>query len=436
MIRSNQPDHDAFADWLDTRQPDAPVASDDVLAAREGALRIDGLNRRLERDILAVAPGRTPLESILSAASVPPPTLGMPDHSISSQRKDHQVDSPFTQPVAPVPIGRIGTGNAFTRIISIAAVVSILLAASATVWFSLDRLGIGSGGDGPESLSYATFVLPSGQEVEIAYDVPSAEECTVEPLSVDEMMAKLDAPYYSQESADAKATEIANAESGPSSTDPARTPAPTMADSNSPVAPTQTSDVPLPTETAVDVDPTMSFDGEGEESYRSHNYTLPEPTYYEIATAQREWLACSLFGTPFQRWALETDQKVQNDFRQLYMPVIDMALIRQDLEDLAAGNENRLSAPTITDESLLPMVPSTYVNGYYNARKGDDNVDITVFWVWPDGTPLLNFGETEADLEPYLAASPLEQLLPNAWNFRQNSETGQWQLNDMRYSGG
>lgn len=300
------------------------------------------------------------------------------------------MDGYLSSPVTSGGLTRPRLGGTINHIVSIAAVVAILLATAGAAWMQRDRLGFGGGDDGPEPLSYGTFMLPNGQEVEVAYDVPSEEDCAVEPLTVDEMMEKLNAPYYSQESADAKATAIAMLESG----------------------------TPLP------------------ESNQPHDYTLPEVTYHDIAAVQREWLACSLFGSPLQRWALETHLMVQREFRQRYMPVIDMALIRQDLEDLAAGNENRLSGPTLTDESLLPMVPAAYIDGMYNVTEMDGSAGITIVWVRPDGTALWNFGETMADLEPFISASPLEQQLPNAWNFRQNPETGQWQLNDMRQTGG
>ena len=85
---------------------------------------------------------------------------------------------------------------------------------------------------------------------------------------------------------------------------------------------------------------------------------------------------------------------------------------------------------------LKPMLPAAYVDGMYNVSEMDGTAGITIVWVRPDGTALWNFGETMADLEPFLSASPLEQLLPNAWTFRLNPETGQWQLNGMRHTGG
>ena len=388
MMRRNHPNHDAFADWLDagrTERPGSGASADadiDLHEAQDGAAHINALNRRFERHALAVAPGRTPLESILAAASVPPPTSGMPNRSHPSPWKESCVDGQSAQPISSVPFERVGIGRTLTRIISVAAIVAILDAASASVWMNRGQLGIGGGGDEPERLSYGSFMLPDGQEVEIAYDVPDAEDCTVEPLTVDEVMEKLSEPHQ-EEFVAAYATAQAMYLAGTPLPDPVE---------------------PVP--------------------------TLPRETHAEIAAAQREWLACSLFGTPLQRWALETNRRVQVEIQQLYFPAIDLERVRQDLEDLAAGKENRLSGPTLTDGSLLPMVP-TYTEGFYNQLWMEGQADISIVWVRPDGTALVAMGWTLEDLEPYDSATSLEQRLPNAWTFLQNPETGQWLLEDM-----
>jgi hypothetical protein len=395
MIRPNHPDQDAFAEWLDARRSFGPVSdipletSDNLSAAREGAMKVDVLNRDFEQRALAAAPEKTSLESIFAAASVPPP-VGRPNRSTASQWKESGVKSRSAQSISPEPISRIGVGTTLNRIVSVTAIVAIVLAAGTSVWFNRDPLGFGGGGDGPEPLSYATFMLPDGEAVEIAYDVPTAEDCTVEPLTVDEVMAKLNAsPFHSQRYVAAETEVIAMLDAG----------------------------TPIPNS-----------------GYRSVS-PLSEQTHREIAAVQREWLACSLFGTPLQRWSLETNERVQREFQQRYMPIMDLGLIQQDLEELAAGGQNLLSGPRLTDESMLPMVPA-YVNGYYNIMWNVADADITIFWVRPDGTALLNFGETEADLEPYLSAPSLEQQLPNVWNFHLDLDTGQWLLADMSLMGG
>jgi hypothetical protein len=276
---------------------------------------------------------------------------------------------------------------AANRIVTLAAVLAILLATAGTAWIQRDRLGFG-GGDDPEPLSYGIFMLPNGQEVEVAYDVPTEEDCTVEPLTVDEVMAKLVEPYYWPGQSDAKETAIAMLESG----------------------------TPLP-------QPELERD-----------YTLPEPTYADVAAVQREWVACALYGTPFQRWAMETHLRMQEDFRRLYLPVFDLALIRQDLEDLAAGNENRLSTPALTETSTLPVV-ADQVSGGNDIRLSDDRVSITVNWIRPDGSSVYDFS-SQAAIDRFMAAPGIEQQLPNSWTFERNPATGQWQLSDMRYAGG
>ena len=82
------------------------------------------------------------------------------------------------------------------------------------------------------------------------------------------------------------------------------------------------------------------------------------------------------------------------------------------------------------------MVPAAYIDGMYNVSEMDGSASITIVWVGRTARRSGTSGQTMADLEPFMSASPLEQQLPNAWTFRQNPETGQWQLNDMRYTGG
>jgi hypothetical protein len=249
--------------------------------------------------------------------------------------------------------------------LAIAVAVAIVLASAGTAWINRDRLGIGGGGE-PESLEFASFVLPNGQVVEFAYSVPTKNDCAVAPLTVDQVMQKVETPIdYGKDQGAALATAAAIYGTYPA----------------------------------------------GEGGFNVKPYSLSESAYDAIAPAQREWLACALYGSPFQRWALETDARVQREILQRYFPLIDLALIRQDLEDLAAGKENRLSSPTLTGESLLPMVPG-YMEGYSNYMRSDMDAEITVVWVRPDGTQVTYF----ADEAKYEAASPspFERLLPNS----------------------
>jgi hypothetical protein len=178
MIRPNLPDHDAFAGWLDSgRHADptigAPTGNDaDFLAACDAALLIDALNQGLEHQALVTAPRRTPFASILDASS--PSASGMPNRStVTKEGKDTVMDPTLSPPVAPVRPFRPPVRMAANRIVTLAAVLAILIATAGTAWIQRDRLGFGGGGDGPEPLSYGTFMLPNGQEVEVAYDVPS-----------------------------------------------------------------------------------------------------------------------------------------------------------------------------------------------------------------------------------------------------------------------
>lgn len=277
-------------------------------------------------------------------------------------------------------------GAAINRILSIAAVLAILMAGTLTAWVQRDRLGFGGGGDEPEQLSFSAVTGQDSTDPGLVYEVPSSEDCTVTPLTVDQVMQKLDSRVDKEYLRDARAAAMA--EFG-----------------------------------------TPEFEG------MEPVLQMPQATFDELVAVQREWLACALYGSPLQRWALETPSLVQQEILGRYYPVIDLDLIRQDLTDLAAGKQNRLSGPALTDQSLLPMVPSN-PTGYYTSMRSEAEADLTVFWVRPDGTALLAFGEGPEDIEPYVNAAVLEQQLPNAWRFIKESESGPWLLDDTTMIGG
>jgi hypothetical protein len=158
----------------------------------------------------------------------------------------------------------------------IAAILAIVLAGTLTAYVQRDRLGFGGGGNEPERLSYAEATGEDPSDPGLVYDVPSAEECTVEPLTVDQVMQKLDSRVDTAYLREARAT--------------------TMAEFGTPDFP--------------GMEPVLE---------------MPQETFDELAAIQREWLACALYGSPFQRWALETSALVQQEILARYYPVVDLA---------------------------------------------------------------------------------------------------------------
>jgi len=278
-------------------------------------------------------------------------------------------------------------------VLSIAAVIALLIAATATAWFNRDHLSFtGNGGNDVPPMHLAALQTGDGQEYQIGLEIPDENACTVEPLTVDQVMERLQTYGPWQRQSAAKATAMVTG----------ATPA------SSPVSPEQI----------------------------RIGYVLEKPVYDELAAAQKTWLACSLFGTPFQRWALESDTMMLQEFHAAYMPAFDLDQIRTDLEKLADGEQiGRFQSISLDGNPTLPMVPS-YVPGLYNRQYSDSNATLSIIWVRKDGTVLASSGRTMADIQDYMDASALEQRLPNTWRFVKDPESGVWLLDEFSLSMG
>lgn len=371
-------DANQFDAWLDAfvAGPSTPAAvepepaSPDLAAAQSAARQVHEL-----ADVAATA-----------HASPPPSTASWEEILMSTV-----ATTPTTVPPSPVPIGahhrtRTRRMETVNRILSIAAVLAILIAGASTAWLNRSHLGFGGGGDEPHSY-LAAITLPSGQEVNITYTVPTKEDCTVTPLTVDQVMTRLQT----------------------------RT---------NPIPPKASP--PSEAESATMATPSSAFP-------KGNNSEMTQETFDTLKANQVEWLACSLYGSPFQRWALESNEMVQQEFQAAYMPVFDIAAIRADLEKLANGEEvSHFTAPVLTPDGYLPMVIDARV-GYYTVMSYDDKASISILWMRADGQRLQPFGTTAEDpnLQPYIKASRVEQSLPNVWTFRLNKATGDWLLDSL-----
>jgi len=283
------------------------------------------------------------------------------------------------------PKGGMRTVN---TVLSIAAIIALLIAATATAWFNRDHLGFPrNGGDGVPPMHLAALQTSDGQDYEIGLEIPDENACTVEPLTVDQVMERLQTNRYAQRQAIAEADR----------------------DSATPVA-----------------SPVFT---EGNQA--AIGYTLEQPVYDELVRAQKLWLACAIYGTPFQRWALESNRMIQAEFQAAYMPAFDLGQIRSDLEQIADGKEIGRFAPMSLDGNpTLPMVPS-YVPGLYNRQYSDSDATLSIIWVRKDGTGLAPSGKTKDDIQAYINASGLEQGLPNTWRFLKDPGSGVWLLDEF-----
>jgi len=238
--------------------------------------------------------------------------------------------------------------------------------------------------------------MQDGSTVEIEYRLPKPEDCTVEPLTVDEVMSTLQ-NYQRHE--------------------PMNVPKGTPEAARTPMTPGET----LPSASGIQ--------------------PLSEETFNELAAAEREWLACKLYGSPFQVWALETEPRIRDWFQNRYMPMFDMEQIRQDLEQMAKEYEDSGRVEGLSWDAdkatWLPMVPA-YSQGYSNVQMSQWDATLTVFWMNRDGVALLGFGKSEDDpqVQAFLNTSVLERNLPNAWYFQRDDATGRWLLRDMTLSRG
>jgi len=354
-------DEHAFNAWLDALVTDPSTsvtsASADPSSARDLAEATSAARQFHE------------LARAAADATARPTTSNDPHDTWEHILMAHQSPAPLAAPIPlSSPTRPHATMQRLNRFLSIAAVLALLIGAASTAWLHRGSLGLGGGGNDPQGpTDLAAITLPNGQTVEVAYDVPTADDCTVAPLTVDEVMTKLDTPY--------SALDVLGIAS--------------------PVA-----------------------------------YSpMPDDVYDTVAELQREWLACALFGSPLQRWALESNRLVRQEIQNAYFPVINMAVIEADLTALARGEEvARFQSPTITDGAELPMlVPQ--VDGAPSFMVNGTNAFLTVIWVRTDGTILTPSG-TREDLEPYQNASFLEQSLPNTWRFV-NVTDGEWLLDQL-----
>jgi hypothetical protein len=149
---------------------------------------------------------------------------------------------------------------------------------------------------------------------------------------------------------------------------------------------------------------------------------MDEETHEALAEAQREWLACHVYGSPFQVWALESDEMIRADFQRMYFPMYSMEVIRDTLTQMQSetGDSGRNSAFTWDPpkDTYLPMVPD-YSPHQGDAVYGNGSATLTVVWTDQNGV-MIREGQT--------GIPPLEKNLPNIWTFFRDEASGRWLL--------
>lgn len=283
---------DSFIDWLDAfvagrSTPDIEVEaetelSDICLAARQ----FHGLDVRLEQYAVSVSPHTTSWEDIMSAhpGTLEAPGVGATDHHASRSSVSN--------------IAHIRTWERAANALLIAALV---LALAAGLWRAADNLGFGNGNQPPdgESIPFGG-ALPRDDNGNVDPSVlPVAEDCTVEPLTVDEVLSYIDEPF------------------GSTAGTPAGSPDP---------------------------------GSEGEELSPSVTPAPPRPIARNdlegIAQAHRMWMSCVLAESYFRVWALEDPDYVRAQVL-IAIQLLDPEEQRAALKDLEANGarENGIFFP-------------------------------------------------------------------------------------------
>lgn len=231
---------DPFIDWLDayvagtsTLAAGAEADSDsDLTEIRAAARQFHGLDARLRQYAVAVSPSAPSWEDLMSAH---PETLE------SFEAIDH--------PAAASTVSNVVTVRPWERAVNALLAAALILALAAGLWRAADNLGFGTGDEPPDegSISFGSFLAQDDDGDIDPATLPTAEDCTVPQLTVDQVLAYVAA--------------FIGGTSGPLNATPAATPAPPR--------------------------PIARDDLEG------------------IAATHRMWMACVLAGSYYQIWALE-----------------------------------------------------------------------------------------------------------------------------------
>lgn len=275
------------------------------------------------------------------------------------------------------------------------AAVLLVLALVAGTWNATGRPGLrGGGGNEPEQLQFGSYQDDGHEELFEIAPIPTAEECTVEPLSVDEVMDRVLNYHYPTGEPFAAANPSAN-------------------------------------------DETSTPGGEGEQATASPEANAAGARMVTMASQDsidaaaqsfRQWLACNLTGDMFRVWALETPQRMQDTILSWYGPVFSPAALRSDLETLQQEGRAGVAEP-FEEDALFPMLVTSGWDSMQVCSSCSAQIRVPIYWRNQDGSiagvPAYSFQEHYQDPAYSLFFS---RQLPNQATFIYNADVDLWLL--------
>lgn len=246
---------DVFTDWLDAQvtgksTPDHELAADaDLADLCAAADQFHELAEGLGQDATRVSPSTRSWEDIMAVnpalRSTSPSPVAVP-------------------PVAMTPSWLESPSRLrFDRFITGALAVMLVVAIGGGAWLVADRTPFGGGKEPPGTIDYGSLgSMAATPDFEVV-DLPTAADCTIEPLTIDEVLWYIRDPW------------------GATYTLSAATPAPSSIVTSSVGSPDMQ-------------DPT---------------------TWQNISETQRMWMACVLAESPFQAWAVMYPYALSGYFR-------------------------------------------------------------------------------------------------------------------------
>jgi hypothetical protein len=229
---------------------------------------------------------------------------------------------------------------------------ALILALSAGIWRATGDVNLGFGGGEPNqpTIPFGGFVqqeaTPSGAAVDPA-TLPKAEDCTVEPLTVDEVMAivKTPDPYVGW----------------------------------------------TPAESAPHATPGVLAQANSTPAYTLHPGwgPLTQEELDGVSATMHMWYSCQVADSWFQVWALETPAKVQQTLETAFPGLPIEEEIRSTLEDLADGtlvDGPRILTNPAKAESFAMRRDTIDPNPANSFRAGEGQVIAGYASYEPDGT--------------------------------------------------
>lgn len=336
--------HDDFNAWLDAAPggpstPPSPASADpDLRDAQRAASQLHDLARHAERPPAdpSLPPSWEEFMSTHNIAMSPPspasngPFFGNAPRSTAGAPGHHP-----KQPTRRIPFTWTTLAN-----VTLAAVLVLTIGAGA--WRATDGFGIGSWGgpNEPTSIPFGGFVQDDGTPENGAIDpasLPKAEDCTIEPLTVEQVLWYIQEPSAATVSLGPDATPL----TGFPYSDPATPPA-----TNVPAGPASQSDL----------------DG--------------------MVETQRMWMACVLAESPFQVWATMSPDRVGRDLEMQLPPLTGVDEARQILESI----QEETYSPENPYQSVGAPLGSTCGDMVVISSDPEDSYGYTRTAAVPEGT--------------------------------------------------